>query len=104
MWVKAGVLSEGTYIVYPLAPDVVMYCYPDEGIWRDAKISRFDCRISPVTFTDQMVQGENSGQVFMASRFVFSNKAAFDLEREFAKTIGTDTYAPPESGSSNERR
>ncbi len=39
-WLKAGVLAGGTYVVYPLAPDVVMYCYPDEGRWRAAKISR----------------------------------------------------------------
>lgn len=101
MWIRAGVLSEGTYIVYPLAPDVVMYCYPDEGPWRDARISRFDCRISPVSFTDKMVQDENTGQVFMASRFVFSNRPAFDQERDFAKTIGADIYAPPESRSSD---
>ncbi len=95
MWLKRGILSEGTYVVYPLAPDVVMYCYPDEGVWRNARISRFDCHISPVTFTDELVQSENSAQVFMASRFVISNRAAFDLEREFARTIGTDPYEPP---------
>ena len=35
---------------------MVMYCYPDEGAWREARISRFDCTISPVTTTtDAMV-------------------------------------------------
>jgi hypothetical protein len=29
----------------------------------------------------------------MASRFVFSRRDRFDAEREFAKAIGTDTYA-----------
>lgn len=96
MWLKAAITMEGTYIVYPLAPDAVMYCYPDEGPWRDAMISRFDCAISPVTLTDAMVQDENTAQVFMASRFIISNAAAFAHEREFAKTIGTDTYAPQE--------
>jgi Protein of unknown function (DUF4238) len=95
MWLKAGVLSEGTYLVFPLAPDVIMYCHPDEGPWRNARLSRLDCHISPVTFTDELVESENSGQVFMASRFVISNTASFDREREFAKTIGTDAYAPP---------
>jgi hypothetical protein len=89
MVLKAGMLSDGTYVVYPLAPDVVMYCFPDEGVWRDRQVSRLDCHISPVTFTDELVQSENSAQVFMASRFVISNRASFDLEREFAKTIGT---------------
>ncbi len=95
MWLKAGVLHEGTYVVYPLAPDVIMYCYPDEGVWHDAKVSRFDRQISPVTLTDNMVQNENTSQVFMASRFVISNRAAFNMEHEFAKSIGTDIYAPP---------
>jgi len=95
MWLKGNVLSEGTYIVYPLAPDVVMYCYPDEAAWHDTSISRFDCCISPVTFTDELVRNENTAQVFMASRFIISNRASFDLERSFAKTIGTDIYAPP---------
>ncbi len=41
-----------------------------------------------------MVQDENTAQVFVASRFVISNRAAFEAERNFARTIGTDTYAP----------
>jgi hypothetical protein len=92
MWLKSGVFGEGVYITYPLAPDVVMYCYPDESVWRDARISRFDCRISPVDFNDDLVWNDNSAQVFMASRFVVSNRAAFDMEREFAKTIGADPW------------
>jgi hypothetical protein len=96
---QAGVLAGGTYVVYPLAPDVVMYCYPDEGRWRAAKIRQFDCQVSPVRFTDPMVQDEKSAQAFMASRFVISNRAAFEAERNFARTIGTDTYAPNQSDS-----
>ena len=92
---KAAFLGVGTYAVYPLAPDVVMYCYPDEDPWREKGIARFDCTISPVTFTDELVDSENMAHVFMASRFVFSNRPVFDDEREFAKTVGTDTYAPP---------
>jgi hypothetical protein len=95
MLLKAGIEKEGTYIVYPLAPDAVMYRYPDEGPWKDAGISRFDCRISPVTLTGAMVHNENSAQVFMASRFVISNASDFSRERDFAKSIGTDIYAPP---------
>jgi uncharacterized protein DUF4238 len=26
-WTRAGVLSPGVYVVYPLSPDIVMYCY-----------------------------------------------------------------------------
>lgn len=99
-WLKAGVISEGTYITYPLAPDVVMYCYPNEGVWLDAQISRFDCQISPIKFNDGMVESDNTAQVFMASRFVISSTNSFTMERGFAKTIGTDIYASkdPDAG------
>lgn len=90
MWLKVGMYSEGTYSVFPLAPDIVMYCHPKEPPWE--KLGRFDCCLSPVTFTEEMVESENSGQVFMASRFVISSREGFEREREFAKSIGTDLY------------
>jgi Protein of unknown function (DUF4238) len=92
MWLKVGMYSDGTYSVFPMAPDIVMYCHPKEPPWE--KIGRFDCCVSPVTFTDEMVVSENLAQVFMASRFVISSRDGFDQEREFAKTIGTDLYEP----------
>ncbi len=91
MWLKAGIYAPGTYIVFPLSPEIVMYSYPREG--RFKKLGRFDRSVSLVVFTDEMVQSENSGQVFMASRFVISRRNRFDHEREFAKSIGTDLYA-----------
>jgi hypothetical protein len=91
MWLKAAVLSKGTYLVYPLSPDVVIYCYPREQPW--SKLERFDCSVSPVTFTKELVENENSAQVFMASRFVISCRDNFVEARNFACTIGTDTYA-----------
>jgi len=48
--------------------------------------------LSPVSFTEEMVESENCAQVFMASRFIISSRRNFDREREFAKTIGTDAY------------
>jgi hypothetical protein len=92
MWLKAGMYNDGTYSVFPLAPDIVMYCHPKEASWQN--LGPFDCRLSPVTFTDEMVESENSGQVFMASRFVISSSGTFDQEREFAKRIGTDLFKP----------
>ncbi len=92
MWLKIGMYSDGTYSVFPMAPDIVMYCHPKEPPWD--KLGRFDCCPSPVTFTEEMVESENTGQVFMASRFVISVRDGFDREREFAKTIGTDLYEP----------
>jgi Protein of unknown function (DUF4238) len=92
MWLKVGMYSDGTYSVFPMAPDIVMYCHPKEPPWE--KAGRFDCRLSPVIFTEEMVESDNSGQVFMASRFVISSRDGFDREREFAKSIGTDLYDP----------
>jgi hypothetical protein len=57
-------------------------------------IRRFDRSLSVVTMTPEMVESENSGQVFMASRFIISPKNDFRHAREFAPTIGTDLYAP----------
>lgn len=91
-WLKAAIYSVGTYSVFPLAPDIVMYCHPTENPW--VKLRKFDCCLSPVSFTEGMVESENSAQVFMASRFIISSQNNFDREREFAKTIGTDTYKP----------
>ena len=54
----------------------------------------FDCCLSPVSFTEGMVENDNTAQVFMASRFIISQRNDFDREREFAKTIGTDVYKP----------
>lgn len=69
MWLKAGMFSDGTYLVYPLAPDIVMYCYPPEEPWLN--VASFDSCVSQVSFTADMVESENTAQVFMASRFVF---------------------------------
>ncbi|MES1972777.1 MAG: DUF4238 domain-containing protein [Pseudomonadota bacterium] len=91
-WLRAGILSSGTYLVYPMSPRVMLYCHPRQGKFR--KLGRFADCVSPVVFTDEMVEGENSGQVFMASRFLISNRGQFDTERAFAKTIGTDIHAP----------
>ncbi len=99
-WLKAGMLGGETYLVHPLAPDVVMYCYPAKGVWE--QVERFNGHVSPVIFTNELVDSENSGQVFMASRFVVSPRDDFERERAFARTIGTDTFAPqgPTSASS----
>lgn len=92
-WLRAGILSRGTYLVYPMSPGVMLYCHPHEGKFH--RLSKFADRVSPVVFTDEMVEGDNSGQVFMASRFLISSRGQFDTERAFAKTIGTDIHPPP---------
>jgi len=92
-WVKAGVMAREVYAVYPMAPDVILYCYPLEG--RAAALQEFDATLSPVVLDDEMVEHENSGQVFGALRFVLSRDNDFDFARAFAPSIGTDLYASP---------
>jgi hypothetical protein len=77
-------------VVYPLAPDIVIFCH-ERRFWK--KIEAWDRRLSPVSLSDEMVESENSGQVFMAKRFVISSANDFEFAREFAKTVRTDTYA-----------
>lgn len=57
------------------------------------EVEHLDACISPVEFTKGMVESENTGQVFMASKFVISCENDFDDARAFAKTIGTDEFA-----------
>ena len=90
MRLKVGLYSAGTYVVFPLAPDIVMYCHPKEPPWEE--LAQFDLCLSPIVFTDGMVESENSGQVFMASRFVVSCRRNFVHERAFAETIGTSPH------------
>ena len=91
-WLRARIVSRGTYLVYPMSPQVVLYCHPPHGKFR--ALRKFANVVLPVVLSDEMVESENSGQVFMASRFLISNRGRFDEVRAFAKTIGTDIYAP----------
>jgi len=92
MWLKGpGIFSIGSYVVFPLTPSYVLYCKEPEG-W--STIRGMDSCLSPVELTDEMVQHENSGQVFMATRHVISNVNQFLWADEFVTSIGTDKYAP----------
>jgi hypothetical protein len=90
MWLKVGFICKGTYVVFPLSPTIVLYCH-ERTYWK--KIAKWDRIVSPIEFTDEMVEHENAGQVFMASRFVVSPNNDFEFAREFAPSIGTDKYA-----------
>jgi hypothetical protein len=92
MWLKGpGILSLGTYVVFPLSPSVVLYC-KEPNHWR--KLKDVDTCVSPVDFTSDMVDHENSGQAFMATRFVMSPTEDFAFIHSFLPSIGTDLYAP----------
>ena len=95
MWLKGpGILSPGNYVVFPISPLYILYC-KELTYW--TKLKDFDCCLSPVELTSEMVEHENAGQVFMATRFVISPTSDFAFAAEFAKTIGTDIYAPGNS-------
>jgi Protein of unknown function (DUF4238) len=83
MWLKVGVVSPDTYVTFPMASDIVMYCYQKRGPY--AKLGKFNNALSPVKFTKQLVESDNSGQVFMAGRFVISPTNDFEFAREFLK-------------------
>lgn len=91
-WLRSLVLVPEAYLVFAMSPRVVLYCHPRIGRFR--KLGKFADSLSPVVLNDGMVESENNGQVFTASRFVLANRADFEAERAFALTIGTDIYAP----------
>jgi hypothetical protein len=81
MWMLGPRLFEpGMYIVFPLTPQWILYC-KDRQFWH--KLTKFDQSVSPVRFTKDMVNHENSGQVGMCNRFVFSNSPDFSFAREY---------------------
>lgn len=94
MWVRGALFPAGTYLAYPLAPDVIMFAYPDEGEWQGSGVRRLNNTVSPVEVTSEMALSENTAHVFMASRHIVSTVQDFAWAREFAATIGTDAYAP----------
>jgi hypothetical protein len=92
-WVKLGFLARGAYLVFPLSPEIMMYCYDSKDLkWR--VLRKFGDTLSPVEFNVPLVEHDNAGQVFNAGRFVISPINDFKFAREFAQTIWTDRYAP----------
>lgn len=90
MWLKGpGIMSEGSYIVYPLTPQYILYC-KESSYWDSLKA--LNNSLSPVELTSEMVEHENAGQVFSATRFVISTDNEFTFANEFVETIGTDIY------------
>lgn len=74
------IFDKGMYIVYPLSPTLIMYC-KDPEYWGKAKL--FTNSISPVEFSDDMVKHENSGQIGMSYRFIYSKDNNFNFAYEF---------------------
>jgi len=76
----SDVFEPGMYIVYPLSPIWILYC-KDRQPW--SKLAKFDGLASPVGFTKDMANHENSGQVGRATRFIVSNLPDFEFAREY---------------------
>lgn len=86
MWLRWGIIeAPGICVTLPLSPAFIFFGY-ERNHWK--KLARFDCTLSPIEFTQELVQHENAGQVCNASRFVISHKNDF----EFARTLISDGY------------
>ncbi len=70
------------YIVFPLSPRMILYCYDRE---HSVQFAQFDNMVTPVEFTSDMVNHENSGQVGMSSRFVYSPDGDFTFAEQFIR-------------------
>ncbi|MCR9228837.1 MAG: DUF4238 domain-containing protein [Flavobacteriaceae bacterium] len=75
-----GIFDDGMYVVFPLAPSLILYC-KDPEYWK--KLKPFENSISPVKFTEDMVRHENSGQIGMSYRFVYANNSDFSFAKDF---------------------
>ena len=99
-WILAPRLSEvGVQVIIPLTPTLILYC-KEPNHWQ--AVSRFDGCVSPVSFIDYMADHENSGQIGMSTRFVFSSSAQFSIADEYCDA--KSPYSRPESRTVYARR
>ncbi len=94
IWLKGpGILSPGSFVIFPLTPEYVLYCKEPKH-W--AAIQKMDSTLSSVALSEEMVRHENSGQIFTASRncHVIASVKEFSWADEFVTSIGTDRHAP----------
>jgi hypothetical protein len=80
--------APGVYVVFPITPMIILYC-KERIHWK--KLEPFENHLSPVAFTSEMVEHENSGHVGMSRRFFFSPENNF----EFAKSFLLDMESQP---------
>ena len=71
--------EERVYLLIPLTPGVLMYCFSPE--WSDLR--QFDGYVVPVPLEGKLVENSNTHQAAHARRFVFSDRDDFSLAREF---------------------
>jgi len=81
MWLKGtGIFQPGIYAVFSITPTIVLYC-KERTHWK--KLEPFDNCLSPVMFTPEMVDHENSGHAGMSRRFIFSTNNDFEFTKSF---------------------
>jgi hypothetical protein len=74
------IFDYGTYVVFPLTPTLILYC-KEPNFW--SKLKSFDGLVSPVKFEQHMVLHENSGQIGMSNRFIYSNENDFAFAKQY---------------------
>ncbi|MCP4417882.1 MAG: DUF4238 domain-containing protein [Chloroflexi bacterium] len=75
-----NLIEDGVQIIFPLSPDIVLYIVEKTYF---SSLKPFDGKLSPVEFTKFMVDHENSGQVGMCKRFIFSCRNDFAFAKEY---------------------
>ena len=72
----------GSEVLLPLSSTVMFYAY-ERTHW--SKLAGWDGGISPVRFTQALVESNNSAQVGHSRRFVFCDRDAFGFARSFCE-------------------
>jgi hypothetical protein len=84
LWTSPKLPTEhGIQLVFPISPDCLLYVMEKE-YW--SSVTSYDGKISPVKFTEYMVEHENSGQVAMSKRFIFSCRNDFMFAKSYCST------------------
>ncbi len=77
-WAQASM--PGTYLLIPLSPRCLMYCFDLEK-W--GALKPLDGQVIPKPLEPELVRDANLHQVGHAQRFVFSDQNNFEVAREF---------------------
>ena len=77
-WAQTSLV--GAYLLIPLTPKVLMYCFDSRG-WKELR--PLDRRVTSVPLEPELVEDANIHQVGHSQRFVFASRNDFRLAREF---------------------
>ena len=77
-WAQTSLM--GAYLLIPLTPKVLMYCFDSRG-WDELR--PFDCHVMPIPLEPELVEDANVHQVAHSRRFVFASRKDFRIAKEF---------------------